>query len=97
MRDGKFATMMQQQEEEEAQKLMEKEQRAMPSTPTGKDLLLIQHVISLQNFILSSIPQNLVVASKATTLATDNIFSLRIAYSIYKRYLESPEKIPLRK
>ena len=44
MREGEFATMMQQQEEDEAQKSMEKERRAMSSTPTGKALLLIQRV-----------------------------------------------------
>ena len=45
MRDGGFATLMQQQEEDEAQISMEKEQRAMTSTRTGKDLLLIQPVL----------------------------------------------------
>ena len=55
MRDGEFTTMMQQQEEDEAQKLMEKEQRAMISMPTGKDLLLIQRVIYLYHFLQYSI------------------------------------------
>ena len=74
MRDGKFATMMQQQEEDEAQKLMEKEQRVMSSTPTGKALLLIQRVLYLHHFLQSSIPQNLGVSSKLTTLALDSMF-----------------------
>ena len=74
VRDGKFATMMQQQEEEEAQKSMEKQQWAMSSTPTLKALLLIQRVLSLRHFIHSSIPHNLVVASKVTTLATESMF-----------------------
>ena len=59
MRDGDFFTMMQQQQEDKAQKSMDKEQRAMTSTPTGKSLLLIQRVLSLHHFLLSSIPQNL--------------------------------------
>ena len=74
MRDGEFATKMQQQEEDEAQKLMEKEQRAMSSTLTAKALILIHRVLSLDHFIQYSIPQNLGVASKVTTLATDSMF-----------------------
>ena len=74
MRDGKIATMMQQQEEDEAQKLMEKEQRAMSSMPTGKALLFIQRVLFLHHFLQSSIPKNFGVASKVTTLAMDSIF-----------------------
>ena len=46
MRDDKFATMMQHQEEGKGHKLTEKEHRAMASTPTGKALLLVQHVLS---------------------------------------------------
>ena len=76
MRDGKFATMMQQQEEDEAQKLKEKEQRVMSSTPTGKALLLIQRVLYLHHFLQSSIPHNLGVASKVTILAMDSMFYL---------------------
>ena len=45
IRDGNFATMIQQKEEEEVQKSMEKEQRAMPSSPTGKALVLVQRVL----------------------------------------------------
>ena len=74
MRDGEFATMMQQKEEDEAQKLMEKEQLDISSTPTGKYLIIIQRVLSLHHFLQSSIPQNLGVASKVTTLATDSMF-----------------------
>ena len=75
IRDGEFYTMMKQQEEDEVQKLMEKEHRAMSSTPTGKALLLIQCVLYLYHFLQSCIPQNLGVASKVTTLATDSMFS----------------------
>ena len=74
MRDGELATMMQQQEGGKAQKSMEKEHRAMSSTLTGKDLLLIQRVVSLHHFLQYSIPQKLGVASKVTTLATDSMF-----------------------
>ena len=74
MRDGYFSTMMQHQEEDKAQKSMEKEQRAMTSTPTGKALLLIHSVLFLHHFLQSYIPQNLGVASKVTTLAMDSIF-----------------------
>ena len=74
MRYGDFATMMQHQDEDKAQKSMDKEQRSMKSTPTGKALLLIQRVISLHHYIQSSIPQNLGVNSKVTTLATDSMF-----------------------
>ena len=73
-RDGEFSTMMQQQEEDEAQKLMEKEQRATTSTPIEKALVIVQRVISLHHFLKSSIPQNLGVASKVTTLAMDSMF-----------------------
>ena len=75
MRDGEFATMMQHQEEDEAQKLMDKEQRAMSSIPTGKALVLVQIVLSLHHFLQSSIPQNLGVASKVTTLATESMLN----------------------
>ena len=46
----------------------------MTSTPTGKALLLIQRVLYLNLFLQSSITQNLVVASKVTTLEMDSIF-----------------------
>ena len=73
-RDGEFTTMMKQQEEDEAQKSTEKEQWAMTSTPTGKDLLLVQCVLSLNHLLQYYITQNLGVASKVTTLAIDSIF-----------------------
>ena len=95
MRDGEFATMMQHREEDETQKLMEKEQRAMSSTPTGEALVLVQRVLSLHYVLHSSISQNSGVASKVTTLATDSIFSSRIVYSVYKWYLEPTEKCHL--
>ena len=62
MRDYKLATIMQQQEKDEDHKPMEKEQRAMKSTSTGKALILVWRVISLHNFIQYSIPHNLGVA-----------------------------------
>ena len=74
MRDGDFATTMKQKEQDEAQKSMDKEQWAMTSTPTGKALLLVQHVLFLHHFIQSSTPQNLDVSSKVTTLAMDSMF-----------------------
>ena len=92
MRDGKFATMMQQQEEDEAQKLMEKEQRAMSSTLTGKALFIIQRVLSLHHFLQSYITQNLGVASKVTTLATDTmsffadcLFYLQVVFRVTRK------------
>ena len=48
----------------------------MKSTPTGKALLLVQRVLSLRHFIQSSVPQNLGVAQKLTTLVMDGIFFL---------------------
>ena len=56
IRGGKFAAIVQQQEEDEAQKLMEKEQRAMTSTPTGKAFLPVQCFLSLYHYLKSSIP-----------------------------------------
>ena len=76
MRDGEFATVMQQQEENKDQKLTEKEQWAMSSMPKGEALVLVQRVLSLHHFLQSSIPQNLVVASKLTALAMDSMFLL---------------------
>ena len=71
---GEFPTMMQYQEEDEAHKSMEKEHRAMTSTSIRKDLFLVKRVLSLHHFLKSSVPQNLVVASKVTTLAMDSMF-----------------------
>ena len=56
------------------QKLMEKEQWAMSSMTTGRSLVLVQRVLSLHHFLQSSIPQNLDIASKVTTLAMDSMF-----------------------
>ena len=74
MGGGDFATIMQQQEEDKARKLMDKEQQAMTSIPTGKALLRVQSVLSFHHFIQSYIPQNLCVASKVTTLAIYSMF-----------------------
>ena len=46
----------------------------MTSTPTKEDLLLVQCVLSLRHFLQYSIPQNLGVTSKVTTLAMDSMF-----------------------
>ena len=45
----------------------------MTSTPTGKDLILVWRVLSLHLFLQSSIPHNLGVTSKVTTLAMDRM------------------------
>ena len=74
IRDGELVTIMQHQEEDEAQKSTEKEQRAKTSTTTGRVLLLVKRVLYLHIFLLSSIPQNLAVASKVTTLAMESTF-----------------------
>ena len=91
MRDGELATMMQQQEGGKAQKSMEKEHRAMSSTPTGKDLLLVQRVLSLHHFLQYSIPLNLGVASKVSTLAMDCMFFFADRLLHLQAFLESPE------
>ena len=65
---------MEQQEEDEAHKSTEKEQQVITSTLTGKALLLVLNFLSLNQFLQSSISQNLGVASKVTTLAMDSIF-----------------------
>ena len=72
MRDVKLATIMQHQEVEKAHTSMEKEQRSMTSTPTGKDLLLVWSILSLHSFIQPSIPNNLSIASKVTNLTMDS-------------------------
>ena len=46
----------------------------MSSMPTGKALLIVHSVLSLHHFLQSSIPQNLGVPSKLTTLAMDSMF-----------------------
>ena len=74
MRDGELATMMQQQEEEKANNLMEKEQQDMLSMWKNKAFLLVQRVLSLHNFLQSSVHQNLGVSSKVTTLEMDSMF-----------------------
>ena len=53
---------------------LEKEQQSMSSTLTGKALVLVQSVLSLHHFIQSSVPHNLGVSWKVTTLAMDNFF-----------------------
>ena len=93
MTDSQFSTMMQQQEENELQKLMEKEQWYMKSTPIRKALLILKSFLFLHYFLQYSIPQNLGVASKVKPWKWTVCFSSRIFYSIYKQYLESPKKI----
>ena len=84
---------MQRKEEDKARKLMEKEQRSMTSTPTGKALILVQRVLSVQHFIQYFVPHTLGVASKVQHWQRKVCFSLRITYSVYKRDLEFTEKI----
>ena len=50
-RYGELTKIIQQQEEDEAQKLVEKEQQAMESTPTSRDLIIVQSVLSLHHFL----------------------------------------------
>ena len=64
MRDDKLATMIQQQEEDEAQKLMEKEQRAMTSTLIKKALRLVQRVFSLYHFFSLPYPRTWALPQK---------------------------------
>ena len=42
--------------------------------PTGKALVIVKSFLSLYHFIQYSIPQNLGVPSKVTTLAMDSMF-----------------------
>ena len=89
----KLTTIMQHQEEDKAHKSIEKEYWSMTSMLTVKAFLIVQSVLPLLLFLQSSIPQNLIFASRVTTLEMDSIFSSRIVYFIYKRYLELSEKI----
>ena len=93
MRDDELAAMMRQQDEEESQKLTEKEQRAMTSIPTSRDLLLVHRGLSLDHFLQTSILQNLSVASKVTTLEMDIMFlftnrllHLQAVFRVTKKY-----------
>ena len=95
MRHGKFATIMQLQEEHKDQKLIEKEHQAMPSKYTGKALILIQRVLYLHHFLLSSIPHNLGVASKVTTLETDSMFFFADSLLHIQVVLRVTGKMPL--
>ena len=51
-----------------------KEYQAITSTPTGKDLLLFQSVLSLHHFLQYTITHNFVIASKVTALEMDSMF-----------------------
>ena len=74
IRDGNLSTMMQQQEEDTAKKSKDKEQQEMESMPTGKALILVHHVLSLNHFLQSFITQNLGVFLKVATLEIDSMF-----------------------
>ena len=76
MGHGEFDILIQQKEEDKEQRSTEEEHRAMPSIPKGKALLLIQRILSLHHFLLSSISHNLGIASKVTTLTTNRMFSV---------------------
>ena len=95
IRDNELATIMQQQEEDKDHKLMEKKQRAMTSNLTGKDLLLVWCVLYLHHFIQSSIPQNLGVASKVTTLSMESIFFFADNLLHLQAVCRVAKKIPL--
>ena len=84
MRDSDLTTMIQQQEEEKARKLMEKEQRAMTSTPTGQALLLVKRVLYLHYYSVLHTPE-IWRRLKSNNLRNEQyVFSSRIVYSIYK-------------
>ena len=74
---------------------MEKEQRAMTSTPTEKALLLAQRVLSLHHFLQSSIPHNLGVASKVTKMAMDSMFFFADRLLHLQAVFRFSEKMPL--
>ena len=95
MRDGEFATLMQPQEEDEAQKLTEKEQQAMASTPTGKAFLIVQRALSLHHLFQSSIPQNLGVTSKVTSLEMDSMFFFAYRLLYIQAVFRVAGKMPL--
>ena len=95
MMDGNFSAMIQHHEEDKAQKnRMEKEQRSMLSTPTGKALVLVRSFLSLQQFFFSiSFPRTLGVPSKVTTLANGwYVFLPESLTPSTKQYLESSGK-----
>ena len=95
MRDGEFATMMQRQEEDKALKSIEKEQQAMASAPAGKALFLVQCALSLHHFHQYSIPQNLGVAWKVTTLAMDSMFFFADSLLNLQAVFRVAKKMPL--
>ena len=104
MRDGELVTVMQRQEEDKAHQSMEKEQRTMASTQTGEALLLVWRVLSLNQFLQSSISHNLGVASKVTTLAMDSIFffvdcllRLQVVFRVTKIKCRSGRRVSLHK
>ena len=94
-RDGELAAMMQQKEEYEARKSTDKEQLAMIATPTGEALLLVHRVLYLNLFFQSSMHQNLGVASKVTTLATESIFFFADSLLRLEAVFRVAGKIPL--
>ena len=96
MRYYELATIMKQQEEDEAHKYMYKEQQAMASTPTGKALLLVWCLLSLNHFLQSSIPHNLAVTSKVRTLEIDIIFFFADCLLHLQAVFRVAKKIPLR-
>ena len=94
MRGGELATMMQQQEEDKVHKSMDKEQRAMKSTLTSRDLILVQCVLYLHHFLQSSVPQTLGFPSKVTTLAMDSIcFSVDCLLHLQAAFIVSGKNV----
>ena len=76
----------------------------MTSTLKGKDLLLVRRVLSLNQFLQSSISQNLGVASKVTTLAMDSIFffvdcllRLQVVFRVARKKIHCGRRVSLNK
>ena len=87
--------MIQHQEKDKVHKSMEKEQRAMTSTPTSRDFLLVQSVLFLRHFLQSSVPQKLGVASKVTTLKIYSIIFFAFFFTPSKSGIYSLREMPL--
>ena len=71
---------------------MEKEQRAMTSTTT---LLLVHHVLSLNQILKSSTLHNLVIASKVTALAMEGMFYFADSLLHLQAVFRVAKKMPL--
>ena len=72
---------------------MEDEQQAMESTSTGKAVLFVQNVISLQCQIQASAPQSLDITSRVEVVTkddmvslTDNLLHLQAVFKAFGKY-----------